>query len=98
MKGIVLIVTIFSSLNCTIPSAMATWSNTFDNLEELALLSAIPNRSHFKNPITVVLKKRTLPARLASRLYLVYNLSWEEKTTAFLPLSLVRLITASVQV
>ena len=41
---------------------------------------------------------RTLPARLASRLYLVYNLSWEEKTTAFLPLSLVRLITASVQV
>ena len=37
---------------------------------------------------------RTLPARLASRLYLVYNLSWGGKNTAFLTLPLVYFITA----
>ena len=37
---------------------------------------------------------RTLPARLASRLYLVYNLSWGGKNTAFLTLPLVYFIMA----
>ena len=37
---------------------------------------------------------RTLPARLASLLYLVYNLSWGGKNTAFLTLPLVYFIMA----